>query len=73
MTALRDHRRAEPEVMDTKRQVLARLVLEAGVAKRRVHEHVCGLLQARGWTEQDIAAVGVSAPQVRADLGRVLH
>lgn len=72
MTALRDHRRAEPEVMAAKRRVLA-AVVGAGVAKRRVHEHVCALLVAAGWSPEDIDVVGVSAPQVRSDLGRVLH
>ncbi len=72
MTALRDHRRAEPDVLAGKRRELAALV-SAGVAKRRVHEHVATLLAERGWSTEDITSVGVSAPQVRSDLGRVLH
>lgn len=71
MAQLRDHRRAEREVLQAKRQALAGLV-HAGVAKRRVHEHVCRLLVEQGWSAEDIASVGVSAPQVRSDLGRIL-
>lgn len=72
LTPLRDWRRAERPVMEAKRQALAKLV-GAGIAKRRVHEHVRALLAERGWSPEDIDSVGISASQVRADLGRVLH
>jgi hypothetical protein len=64
-------RKTEPRVLAAKRQALA-AVAGSGVPKRRVSETVCAILSAHGWTPEDIAAVGVSAPQVRADLGRVL-
>ncbi len=69
MAALLVHRKDEPVVLAAKRAALS-AVARSGVPKRRVSEHVCALLQARGWSGEDIDRVGVSAPQVRTDLER---
>lgn len=70
MSALKAHREAGPDLLAAKRRVL-RAVVDAGVSKRRVPEYVTGVLQAGGWTPEEIAQVGLSGAQVTNDLNRV--
>jgi len=67
---LREHRALVDQDVVARDDALLALWQESGLPKARVGETVRGLLQAQGWSADDIARVGVSGPSVLAALGR---
>jgi len=68
-TALRAARAELSEALAAKERALV-AVWRSGVPKSRVAEHVNGALAAAGWSDTDIAGVGVAPASVRSALDR---